>query len=188
MNEFTDDDEQALVLLLDELASEDTLDYAATHGLLCAIVAGPAVAEEEWMSTVFDGEPVFPEPEQAGRCIALLRALHADLAHRFYANERVRLPCPLRPGQERLESWCVGFMEGVFLREDEWLGDDADPEVAHLLMPVLVESDLIDSPETKEIRRIRTLRESMVKELPENLVDLYLAFHGGKSPEGDDEG
>jgi len=180
MKEFSDADEQALVLLLDEFASEDTLDFAATHGLLCAVIAGPGVSEEEWLATVFDGEPVFPEEGQAGRCLELLRQLHADLSHRFYGNERIQLPCPLRPGHEKLESWCVGFMEGVFLNEPAWLGDDADEEIAHLLLPVMVESDLIDLPETQEIRRNRTLRETMLRELPENLTDLYLVFHGGK--------
>lgn len=187
MKEFTDEDEQALTVLLDEFASEDTLDYAATHGLVCAIVAGPDVDEEAWLTTVFDGEPVFPEAGQAERCVELLRQLHADIAHRFYGNERIRLPCPLRPGHERLESWSVGFMEGVFLNEPDWLGDDADAEVAHLLLPVMVESDLIDMPETQEIRRNRTLREAMVKELPENLTDLYLLFHGGKGEAADDD-
>lgn len=187
MKEFTDNDEQALILMLDELASEDTLDYAATHGLLCAVVSGPEVDEAEWLDTVFDGEPGFPEAEQASRCIELLRLLHADIAHRFYGNERIQLPCPLRPGHERLESWCIGFMEGVFLREEEWLGDDASDEIAHLLLPVMVESDLIDLPESHEIRRNRTLREGMIKELPENLTDLYLLFHGNKSDAAEPE-
>lgn len=185
MKEFTDDDEQALMVLLDEFASEDTLDYAAAHGLVCAVVAGPDVAEETWLATVFDGEPAFPEAGQDARCVELLRLLHADIAHRFYGNERIRLPCPLRPGHERLESWAVGFMEGVFLNEEDWLGDDADPEVAHLVLPVMVESDLIDLPETQEIRRNRSLREAMVREIPENLTDLYLLFHGGKADQED---
>ena len=188
MKEFTDADEQALMLLLDELSSDDTLDYAATHGLICAIVAGPDVPEEEWLTTVFDGEPDFPEAGQDTRCIELLRNLHEDIAHRFYGNERIRLPCPLRPGHERLESWAVGFMEGVFLNEEVWLGDDANPEIAHLLLPVMVESDLIDLPETQEIRRNRPLREAMARELPENLTDLYLLFNGGKGDGGSDEG
>lgn len=183
MKEFTDEDEQALMLLLDELAGEDTLDYAATHGLLSAIVAGPEVGEEEWLATVFDGEPDFPEEGQGQRCIELLRQLHSDIAHRFYGNERLRIPCPLRPGHERLESWCVGFMEGVFLREEEWLGDDVDEEIPHLLLPVMVESGLIEAPETEEVRRNRAVRETMVRELPENLTDIYLLFHGGKAAE-----
>lgn len=186
MKDFTDDDEQALILLLDELAGDDTLDYAATHGLLCAIVAGPEVDEEAWISTVFDGAPDFEEPGQAERCIELLRQMHARLAQDFYGNDRVVLPCPLRPGHERLESWCIGFMEGVFLNEDEWLGDDAEPEIAHLLLPVMVESDLIDLPETRELRKNRGLRETMVRELPENLIDLYLLFHGGPEGAGDE--
>ena len=185
MKDFTDDDEQALMLLLDELAGEDTLDYAATHGLLCAIVAGPDVPEEAWLSTVFDGEPDFPEPGQGARCIELIRQLHNRLAHEFYGNARMVLPCPLRPGHERLESWCIGFMEGVFLNEEDWLGDHANREIAHLLLPVMVESDLIDLPETRDLRRNRPLRETMVRELPENLTDLYLLFHGGREDSED---
>lgn len=181
MKDFTPTDEQALMLLLDELASDDTLDYAATHGLLCAIVAGPAVAEEDWLQTVFDGEPDFPEVEQNTRCIALLKSLHASISHDFYSNKRIRLPCPLRPGHEQLEAWSVGFMEGAFLNEAAFLGDSADPEVANLLLPIMVESDLIDMPETQELRRNRPLRETMVNELPENLTDLYLIFHGNKN-------
>ncbi len=185
MKEFTDTDEQALMLLLDELANDDTLDYAATHGLLCAIVAGPEVAEEDWLHTVFDGKPDFPEPAQNARCVDLLRQLHASIAHCFYGNERIRLPCPLRPGHERMESWSIGFMEGVFLNEAAFLGEDANPEVANLLLPVMVESDLIDLPETQEVRRNRTLREAMVGELPENLTDIYLIFHGSKGDADD---
>jgi len=184
MKEFSDADEQALMRLLDELASEDTLDYAATHGLVCAVVAGPEIPEAEWLGAVFDGEPDFPETGQGARCIELLRLLHEDVAHRFYGNDRIQLPCPLRPGHERLESWSVGFMEGVFLREEEWLGDGVDEQIPHLLLPVMVESDLIDLPETHEIRRNRVLREAMVKELPENLTDIYLLFHGGKGEAG----
>ena len=45
MKEFTDDDEQALVLLLDELAGDDTLDFAATHGLLFCFVDGRVVLD-----------------------------------------------------------------------------------------------------------------------------------------------
>jgi uncharacterized protein len=181
MELFTTDDEQALSLLLDELASEDTLDYAATHGLLCAIVAGPEVDEETWLETVFDGEPDFPEPGQAERCVELLRSLYNALAHAFYRNERLVLPCPPRAGSERLESWCIGFMEGVFLNEGDWLGDDANAEIAHLLLPVMVESDLIDGPETRELRRNRPLREAMAREIPENLTDIYLLFHTGEA-------
>lgn len=184
MKAFTDEDEQALMLLLDELAGDDTLDYAAAHGLLCAVVAGPEVNEQDWLHTVFDGQPDFPEPGQSERCIELLRQLHAELGHRFYGNERLHLPCPLRPGHERLESWCVGFMEGVFLNEETWLGEDSPEDLPHLLLPVMVESGLIDAPETDEIRRNRVLREAMLRELPENLTDLYLAFHGGTAESG----
>lgn len=187
MKDFTADDEQTLTLLLDELAGEDTLDFAATHGLLCAIVAGPEVTEEAWLEAVFDGAPDFEDPAQGQRCVELLKLMYARLTHDFYGNVRPPLPCPLRPGHERLESWCVGFMEGVFLNEEDWLGDDTDPEIAHLLLPMMVESDLIDLPETRELRRDRALRDTMVRELPENLIDLYLIFHGGKEDGADDE-
>ena len=37
----------------------------------------------------------------------------------------------------------------------------------------------------EEIRRNRSLREAMVREIPENLTDLYLLFHGGKADSDD---
>ena len=36
-----------------------------------------------------------------------------------------------------------------------------------------------------KLRRNRPLRETMVRELPENLTDLYLLFHGGREDSED---
>lgn len=67
-------------------------------------------------------------------------------------------------------------MEGVFLREEQWFGDDEET-VAGLLLPIMVASELFEDAEISEIRKDRALSEEMCEQIPEVLIDLYLHFH-----------
>lgn len=59
------------------------------------------------------------------------------------SDEDLELPCDLDLGDEPddsdLRGWCIGFMEGVFLREEVWF-EQAEEEVSELLLPIMVGS------------------------------------------------
>ena len=93
----------------------------------------------------------------------------------------MELPCELEMGDEPDESdlrgWCIGFMEGVFMREEVWF-EDSEEEVSELLLPIMVGSGLFDEqPEFSDIAADRDLVEEMVAQIPEILTALYLICH-----------
>jgi len=68
----------------------------------------------------------------------------------------------------------VGFMEGVFLREEVWF-ENAEDEVSELLLPIMVASGLFDEqPDFAEIARDDELVDSMVAQIPVVLTALFL--------------
>ncbi|WP_286786636.1 UPF0149 family protein, partial [Pseudomonas sp. UBA3153] len=90
----------------------------------------------------------------------------------------MELPCELdlgeTPDDSDLRGWCIGFMEGVFLRESVWF-EDAEDEVSELLLPIMVGSGLFDEqPDFAEIAADPDLADSMVEQIPELLTALYL--------------
>ena len=93
------------------------------------------------------------------------------------------MPCELTlitdNEESELEIWAQAFMEGVFMREDEWFGEGSDKEeaIAELMLPIMVASNLFEEKEFTEIRKNRVISEQMANEIPEILVDLYLLFH-----------
>ncbi|UTN74996.1 UPF0149 family protein [Pseudomonas aeruginosa] len=94
------------------------------------------------------------------------------------SDEDLELPCDLDLGDEPddsdLRGWCIGFMEGVFLREEVWF-EQAEEEVSELLLPIMVGSGLFDEqPEFDEIARDRHLVDDMVAQIPDLLTNLFL--------------
>lgn len=179
--EFTDADLDALRTLLDQEADEGALDLVATHGMLTAISISPtALPAEEWLEALFDGP--FPEVADAAaqreRLLRWQQVIAGTLAH----GELLPLPCPLvasPEGDTPLTDWCIGFMEGMFLREDDWYTKDED-YVADLTLPMVVISDLIDDPDMQSLRRDRKLLKEMSAQIPDVVSELYLFFHGEK--------
>ena len=66
-------------------------------------------------------------------------------------------------------------MQGVFLREPEWFDKDEDL-VAQMSLPILVASDLVESEEMQEIQNNQNLFNSLCKEIPNTLTDMYLFY------------
>ncbi len=169
--------------LFSEAVSDEALDLIGAHGLLCAVNISPqAIPESEWMPLLFDGEPQWQSPQQKPQIEGLLRKLYRTIGSDLYGDQEILLPCELTLELEEDEEiaeitlWAQSFMEGVFLREEQWFGDDEET-VAGLLLPVMVASDLFDDAEIHDIRRDRALSEEMCEQIPEVLVDLYLHFH-----------
>ena len=94
------------------------------------------------------------------------------------ADEEFELPCDLDLGDEPddsdLRGWCIGFMEGVFMREAAWF-ETAEEEVSEMLLPIMVGSGLFDDqPEFADIAQDANLMDDMIVQIPEALTALFL--------------
>ena len=162
----------------DEL-HEEALDYIAAHGYLTALSICPQpVPEREWIDALFSERPHYRSDAEREEIEATLIQLQSHIARQLASDDEPDVPCELDLGEEPddsdLRGWCIGFMEGVFLREAVWF-DDAEDEVSELLLPIMVGSGLFDEqPEFAEIARDRDLVDSMVEQIPELLTALFL--------------
>ncbi|OXR66351.1 hypothetical protein IPC1577_26750, partial [Pseudomonas aeruginosa] len=141
---------------------EEALDYVATHGYLTALSICPEqVPEREWIDALFAEPPHYRSDEERQEIETSLEQLKAHITRVLASDEDLELPCDLDLGDEPddsdLRGWCIGFMEGVFLREEVWF-EQAEEEVSELLLPIMVGSGLFDEqPEFDEIARDRHL-------------------------------
>ena len=158
---------------------EEALDYVAAHGYLTALCICPdQVPEREWIDALFAEQPHYRSDIEREEVEITLQLLKAHIARQLASDDEPEIPCELDLGDEPddsdLRGWCIGFMEGVFLREAVWF-EDAEDEVSELLLPIMVASGLFDEqPEFAEIARDRQLVDTMVEQIPELLTALFL--------------
>lgn len=158
---------------------EEALDYVASHGYLTALSICPdEIHAEEWVTELFGQEPEYADAKQAEDVTSALQQLKAQIARMLASDEDFEFPCELslgdNPEDSDLRAWCIGFMEGVFLREDTWFEDDED-EVSELLLPIMVASGLFDEqPDFAEIARDDKLVAGMLGQIPDVLTTLFL--------------
>ncbi|MCM2318032.1 yecA family protein [compost metagenome] len=158
---------------------EEALDYVAAHGYLTALSICPEqVPEREWIDALFAEPPHYRSDAEKAEIEETLIQLKTHIGRQLASDEDMELPCDLDLGDEPdasdLRGWCIGFMEGVFLREGVWF-EDAEDEVSELLLPIMVGSGLFDEqPEFDEIARDRDLVDDMIDQIPELLTALFL--------------
>ncbi|PKM30293.1 MAG: YecA family protein [Gammaproteobacteria bacterium HGW-Gammaproteobacteria-11] len=161
---------------------DEALDYLAGHGYLTALSISPVeVPEAEWIAELFAEEPNYQDEAQKADIESALLALKAQIARDLASDEDLEAPCDLTLGDEPdysdLRSWCVGFLEGVFLREEDWFAEDEET-VSELLLPIMVGSGLFDDqPEFADIAKDQDMVEDMMQHIPEILTQLFLLFH-----------
>ena len=165
----------------DEL-HEEALDYVAAHGYLTALsICSEAVPEREWIDALFAEPPHYKDEAQREEIESTLIKLKDHIARQLASDEEFELPCDLDLGDEPddsdLRGWCIGFMEGVFLREEAWFDRDEE-EVSEMLLPIMVGSGLFDEqPEFADIASNANLQDDMIVQIPEALSALFLLLH-----------
>src|SRR3990167_9869906 len=130
----------------DEL-HEEALDYIAAHGYLTALSICPdPVPEREWIDALFSEPPHYRSDAEREEVEATLVQLQSHIARQLASDDDPEVPCELdlgiEPDDSDLRGWCIGFMEGGFLREAAWF-DDAEDEVSELLLPPMGDSGLV---------------------------------------------
>lgn len=182
---LTDDElDQLEEFLYSDQVSEDSLDLIGAHGLFCALNISPNPLDEADLNTLlFDTEPKWQSDEQKQTITNLLNRLYKEIGSNLYSDGEIELPCELSLDPEEdddispLAWWSQAFMEGVFTQEEDWFNKSTEQDVAEMLLPVMVASDLFDEDDINKIRNDEKLCAEMCAQIPELLIDLYLYFH-----------
>lgn len=170
--------------LYSDQVSEDSLDLVGVHGLFCALNISPVELDlTTRLELVFDSEPSWQSEEEKQKILGLLDSLYRSIGAELYSDDDLDFPFELSldpEGDEEISAlswWSQSFMEGVFTQEAEWFGGKTEEDVAEMLLPIMVASDLFDEEEISNIRENEALCAEMCSQIPELLVDLYLFFH-----------
>ena len=161
---------------------EEALDYMAAHGYLTALSICPEqVPARAWIDALFAEPPHYRSDAERDEVEATLLQLKDHIARQLASDEEPEMPCEVDLGDEPddadLRGWCIGFMEGVFLREALWF-ENAEDEVSELLLPIMVGSGLFDEQaEFADIASDPELMDSMIVQIPELLTALFLLFN-----------
>ncbi|MBL1266550.1 MAG: YecA family protein [Halomonas sp.] len=161
---------------------EDALDLISAHGFLVALAVAPSeVPTTQWLAELFQGEPRYADDAERDEIITLLTLLRDNAVAVLEQGGLPELPFELTLGGEPAEEtpigdWCAGFMEGVFSDESAWFQDDEEA-AATLLLPFMLLSGLFDEePDMAELAKDQQRQESLVVQLPELVLDLYLHY------------
>ncbi|GGK74645.1 YecA/YgfB family protein [Amphritea balenae] len=170
--------------MFSDAVSEDALDLVGTHGYFCALNISPVkISEKQWLQELFDGAPEYNTEKQKARIEDLLRRLYFSIGSDLYNDQDMLLPCEPTleldedDEQSPMTTWAQAFMEAVFLKEDEWFNHQAEEEVAELMLPIMIASELFEEEEFIKMRQDQKLCDEMCRSIPDLLVDLYLLFH-----------
>lgn len=167
-------DYDLLEAYLDGEENEHGLDFAATHGFLCATVVGPEL--KDWLNHLFDGQAATVPAPVLEAVKNWQEAIRQTLAN----DELIELPFEIEEAEvdSSLGDWSVGFVDALFLNEDNDWYDFDEEAIGMLTLPMMVFSGIDeDDPQMQSVRRNGDLMDEMAGEIPDNLTKLYLLFH-----------
>lgn len=162
---------------LDGESNEFGLDFAATHGFLCAVAVGPALVD--WFSLLFDGQEKKIPAQTAEQIKLWLKDIQQTLSN----EDTIEFPFEIEEAEvdSSLGDWSVGFVDAMFLNEEAWFLPEIEDSLVELTLPMMVFSGIDEEdPQMESFRRNGQLMDDIAQEIPENLTDIYLLFH---SPE-----
>jgi uncharacterized protein len=165
-----------------ERVDPDALDLISAHGFLVALALAPREADAAtWVAELFHGEPEFADAAERSEILGLLEKLRSNAIETLEQGGLPELPFEptldgLPPEETPIGDWCAGFMEGVFLDEAAWFEQDEET-VATLLLPFMALSGLFDDePDMADMAADSARLESLVGQLPDLVLDLYLHY------------
>ncbi len=158
---------------LDSEANEFGLDFAATHGFLCATVVGPEL--KDWCKHLFD-EHQKDIPKNILEQIDLWRD---DILQTLLREEHIGFPVEIEEisVDSSLGDWSVGFVDALFLNDEAWFEQTDEEDVIMLTLPMMVFSGIEGEQDLEDVRQNPDLMEEMAEEIPENLTKLFLLYH-----------
>lgn len=159
---------------LDGEQNEFGLDFAATHGFLCATVVGPAL--KDWLTHLFDGS----EKKIPAHVIEQIHLWQQEILQTLSNEDTIELPFEIEEAdvESSLGDWSIGFIDALFLNEEHDWYDVDEEAVGMLTLPMMVFSGIDeDDAQLQSVRRNGDLLEEMAGEIPENLTKLYLLHH-----------
>ena len=159
---------------LDGDDNQHGLDFAATHGFLCAVAVGPELSN--WQALLFDGQ----HKQVPQDILVLLQAWLDDIKQTLANEETVEFPFKIEEADvdSALGDWSVGFVDAMFLNEEAWFLPEIEDALVELTLPMMVFSGIDEEDAQMEsFRRNGELMDELAEEIPENLSDIYLLYH-----------
>ncbi|TXJ06635.1 MAG: YecA family protein [Acinetobacter sp.] len=159
---------------LDGENNEFGLDFAATHGFLCAVAVGPKL--ENWLSLLFDEQ----EKQVPQAIVEQVKLWLAAIQSTLLNEEIIEFPFEIEEADidSSLGDWSVGFVDAMFLNEDAWFLDEVEETLVELTLPIMVFSGIDEEdPQMESFRRNGQLMDDLAQEIPENLTEIYLLYH-----------
>ncbi|WP_173912629.1 YecA family protein [Acinetobacter sp. Marseille-Q1618] len=159
---------------LDGDQNEYGLDFAATHGFLCAIAVGPKF--DRWLDELFEGN----QSKAPKEIIAQIKLWLDDIRQKLSNEEGVEFPFEIEEADvdSSLGDWSVGFVDAMFLNEEAWFTDEFEEQLVDLTLPIMVFSGVDEEdPQMESFRRNGQLMDELAEEIPDNLNEIYLMYH-----------
>ena len=159
---------------LDGDQNEYGLDFAATHGFLCAIAVGPQF--DPWLNELFEGNQKKVPAEIIAQIKAWLESIRQNLAN----EEGIEFPFEIEEAEvdSSLGDWSVGFVDAMFLNEEAWFTPEFEEQLVDLTLPMMVFSGIDEEdPQMESFRRNGQLMDEIAEEIPDNLNEIYLMYH-----------
>jgi uncharacterized protein len=171
--------EELEAFLFSENVPEECMTLSEIDGFLTALAAGPElVPPSEWLPVIWQGDgPVFDNPQELERVLALILALNARIVATLQKGEIAPMfNIEMDEDDNELmtpDGWCWGFMQGVMLREEAWkpLIDSDDRE---LLDPIaMIAGGGREMPEFAEIQDSEEDYEEFLDLISGSALDIY---------------
>lgn len=159
---------------LDGDQNEYGLDFAATHGFLCAIAVGPQF--DRWLDELFEGN----QNKAPKEIVEQVKLWLNDIRQKLANEEGIEFPFEVEGAEvdSSLGDWSVGFVDAMFLNEEAWFTEEFEEQLVDLTLPIMVFSGIDEEdPQMESFRRNGQLMDELAEEIPDNLNELYLMYH-----------